>query len=77
LQYFLGGTGGFLDEVEDRSEGKRGRLQRFCAGSSGLLVQRATEDEALENIRDAIQEYRAARDDLLKGAVVREVEVTS
>ena len=45
-------------------------------GLPGCWSQGATEDEALENIRDAIQEYLAARDDLVKGAVVREVEVT-
>ncbi|NIR43837.1 MAG: type II toxin-antitoxin system HicB family antitoxin [Gemmatimonadetes bacterium] len=46
-------------------------------GLPGCWSQGATEDEALENIRDAIQEYLAARDDLVKDAVVREVEVTS
>ncbi|MGD2154970.1 MAG: type II toxin-antitoxin system HicB family antitoxin [Gemmatimonadales bacterium] len=45
-------------------------------GLPGCWSQGSTEDEAVENIRDAIQEYLAARDDLLKGAVVREVEVT-
>lgn len=44
-------------------------------GLPGCWSQGATEEEALENIRDAIQEYMAARDELLKGAVVREVEV--
>lgn len=44
-------------------------------GLPGCWSQGATEEEALENIRDAIQEYLAARDELLKDAVVREVEV--
>ena len=35
----------------------------------------STEEEALENIRDAIREYLAAREDLLRGTTVREVEV--
>jgi predicted RNase H-like HicB family nuclease len=39
--------------------------------------RRATEEEALENIQDAIQGYLATRDALLEGAVVREVEVAS
>jgi predicted RNase H-like HicB family nuclease len=38
---------------------------------------RDREEEALQNIQDAIQEYVAARDELLEGAVVREVEVAS
>jgi predicted RNase H-like HicB family nuclease len=46
-------------------------------GLPGCWSQGATEEEALDNIRDAIEEYLAARDELLKGAVVREVEVTS
>ena len=46
-------------------------------GLSGCWSQGATEQEALENIRDAIHEYLAARDELLKRAVVREVEVSS
>ena len=44
-------------------------------GLPGCWSQGATEQEALENIRDAIREYLDAREDLLKGAVVREVEV--
>ncbi len=44
-------------------------------GLPGCWSQGATEQDALENIRDAIREYLAARDELLKGAVVREVEV--
>lgn len=39
--------------------------------------QGATVQEALENIRDAIQGYLATRDALLEGAVIREVEIAS
>ena len=44
-------------------------------GLPGCWSQGATEQEALANIEDAIREYLAAREDLLRGAVVREVEV--
>ena len=44
-------------------------------GLPGCWSQGATEAEALENIQDAIHEYLATRDELLRGAVVREVEV--
>lgn len=44
-------------------------------GLPGCWSQGATEEEALENIQDAIREYLAARDDLLRGTTVREVEV--
>lgn len=46
-----------------------------CPGLPGCWSQGATEDEALENIRDAIREYLAAVDDLLDGQDVREVSV--
>jgi predicted RNase H-like HicB family nuclease len=46
-------------------------------GLPGCWSQGATEEEALENIQDAIREYLATRDALLEGAVVREVEVLS
>jgi len=46
-------------------------------GLPGCWSQGSTEEEALQSIQDAIQEYLAVRDELLKGAVVREVEVTS
>lgn len=45
-------------------------------GLPGCWSQGSTEAEALENIHDAIQEYLATRDELLRGTVVREVEVT-
>ncbi len=45
-------------------------------GLSGCWSQGTTEEEALQNIQDAIQEYLAVRDELPAGAVVREVEVT-
>ena len=45
-------------------------------GLPGCWSQGVTEEEALQNVRDAIREYLAVRDDLLEGAVVREVEIT-
>jgi predicted RNase H-like HicB family nuclease len=47
-----------------------------CPGLPGCWSQGETEAGALENIRDAIQEYLAAVDELAKDADVREVEVT-
>jgi predicted RNase H-like HicB family nuclease len=45
-------------------------------GLPGCWSQGATEAEALENIRDAIREYLSVVDEQLKGAEVREVEIT-
>ena len=45
-------------------------------GLPGCWSQGATEEEALQNIQDAIQEYLAVRDELLEGTVVRDVEIT-
>ena len=46
-------------------------------GLPGCWSQGASEEEALQNIPAAIQEYLATRDDLLKSATVREIEVAS
>ncbi len=46
-----------------------------CPGLPGCWSQGATEAEAIENIRDAIAEYKAAVASTLVGQDVREVEV--
>lgn len=47
-----------------------------CPALPGCWSQGATEEEALENIRDAIREYLAAINETLPAADVREIEVT-
>lgn len=47
-----------------------------CPGLPGCWSQGETESEALENIQEAIREYLAAVNDSLRGADVREVEVS-
>lgn len=44
-------------------------------GLPGCWSEGDTEDEALENIRDAISEYLAALEDQTRSQEVREVEV--
>lgn len=44
-------------------------------GLPGCWSQGRTEAEALANIQDAIREYLAVRDELVRDADVREVEV--
>lgn len=44
-------------------------------GLPGCWSQGATEAEALENVRDAIQGYLAVVEEQTKGADVREIEV--
>jgi predicted RNase H-like HicB family nuclease len=45
-------------------------------GLPGCWSQGATEQEAMENIRDAIREYLSVVEEQLRGEEVREVEVT-
>ena len=44
-------------------------------GLPGCWSQGATEEEALQNIRDAINEYLETREEMMRDTVVREVEV--
>jgi predicted RNase H-like HicB family nuclease len=44
-------------------------------GLPGCWSQGATEQEALENIKDAIREYFSVVNDQLRGEDVREIEV--
>ncbi len=46
-------------------------------GLPGCWSEGDTEEEALENIQDAIQEYLAALADQLQGEEAREVEVSA
>lgn len=48
-----------------------------CPGLPGCWSQGATEEEAIENISDAIKEYLAAVEYLIEGAEIREVEVAA
>ena len=47
-----------------------------CPGLPGCWSQGSTEQEALENIQDAIREYLVAVEESLETSEVREVEVT-
>lgn len=47
----------------------------WCPGLPGCWSQGATEEEALENIKDAIATYLATAEELNAGKVTRVVEV--
>jgi predicted RNase H-like HicB family nuclease len=46
-----------------------------CPGLPGCWSQGATEQEAIENIQDAIKEYLSAVNELVQDGELREVEV--
>ena len=48
-----------------------------CPALPGCWSQGDSEDEALDNIKDAISEYLEVLDEQLEGAEVREVEVAA
>jgi predicted RNase H-like HicB family nuclease len=69
----LGGSGvNYKVRIHESEEG----YSVSCPGLPGCWSQGETEEEALENIRIAIEEYLSAVDELVKDADVREVEVT-
>ncbi len=45
-------------------------------GLPGCWSQGATETEAIENAKDAIRDYLAVVDDLLRGEQVRDIDVS-
>ncbi len=47
----------------------------WCPGLPGCWSQGRTEEEALENIKDAIETYLATVDELTKDKETRQVEV--
>ena len=57
--------------IEESDEG----FAASVPGLPGCWSQGATEQEALENIRDAIREYLTVASELVRGAEVREVDV--
>lgn len=72
---FLGPAKRVGDEVQDPLLKADEGYSVSCPGLPGCWSQGATEDEAIENIQDAIQEYLAAVSESLRGDDVREVDI--
>ena len=49
----------------------------WCPGLPGCWSQGSTEEEALENIKDAIETYQSTVEELTKDKETRQVEVAS
>jgi len=71
--YLKQGTGAMVYTVALR-ETEEG-FSAWCPGLPGCWSQGATEQEALENIQSAIQEYLAAAAELVDSGDLRQVEV--
>ena len=61
----------YIVKVEKTDEG----YAIWCPGLPGCWSQGATEEEALENIKDAIETYLVTVEELVKDKVTRLVEV--
>ena len=61
----------YMVKLEETDEG----YSVWCPGLTGCWSQGATEEEALENIKDAIETYLATVEELLKDKTTRLVEV--
>lgn len=63
----------YIVKVEKTDEG----YAVWCPGLPGCWSQGATEEEALENIKDAIETYLVTVEELTKDKVTRLVEVAA
>lgn len=61
----------YIVKLEETDEG----YAVWCPGLPGCWSQGATEEEALKNIKDAIEAYLATVEELTKDEVTRLVEV--
>ncbi len=61
----------YLVKLEKTEEG----YAIWCPGLPGCWSQGKSEDEALENVKDAIQTYLVAVEELTKGKITRLVEI--